>query len=257
MKSLLKRLGIKALIICLGVFMVLVLNGITIAESLRFRLEPNVIIIGATYNGATVRVTGEVPQGCEAVIYVVGHRRDTEFKKKGKALGLLWMNMGTVVFHDVPNLFLIFTSDQVDIKSLPIGFDVLKEEISITPEKEDKDFLFREFLKLKTKEGLYCVSKGAIKYGKNANGIKPFTCNVTFPSKLVPGDYEVHLAAINSGKVVGLKKEILKAKEKGLPSLVASLAFEHSTTYGVLATVIAIIAGLIMGTIFKGGKGGH
>ncbi|MBW2022615.1 MAG: TIGR02186 family protein, partial [Deltaproteobacteria bacterium] len=59
------------------------------------------------------------------------------------------------------------------------------------------------------------------------------------------------------GKVIASAKEILKAEEKGLPNLVASLAFQHSTTYGVLATVIAIIAGLIMGIIFKGGKGGH
>jgi len=256
-KRLLKKLAIKTMIIGLGLSMVLMLNGISMGESLKFRLEPNVVIIGATYNGATVRVTGEVPQGCEAVIYVTGHRRDTEFKKKGKALGLLWMNIGTVVFHDVPNLYLIFTSDQAHIKSLPIGFEALKKEISITPESEDKDFLFREFLKLKTKEGLYSINKDALKYGKNINGTKSFTCTVTLPSKLVPGDYEVHLAAINSSKVVGCAKEILKAEEEGLPNLVASLAFQHSTTYGILATVIAIIAGLIMGIIFKGGKGGH
>jgi len=256
-KRSLKKLGINTMIICLGLSMVLALSGIGMGGSLKLRLEPNVIIIGATYNGASIKVTGEVPQGSEAVIYVTGHRRDTEFKKKGKALGLLWMNIGTVVFHDVPNLYLLFTSDQANIKSLPIGFEALKKEISITPEPEDKDFLFREFLKLKTKEGLYSINKGALEYGKSINGTKPFTCNVTLPSKLVPGNYEVHLAAINSGKVIASAKEILKAEEKGLPNLVASLAFQHSTTYGVLATVIAIIAGLIMGIIFKGGKGGH
>ncbi len=257
MNCVLRSLGQSLFVVCISVMSLVAVNGTARAEKLRVKLEPNVVIIGATYNGATVKVTGEVPVNSEAVVYVTGHRKDTEFKKKGKALGLLWMNMGTVVFHNAPSLYLIFTSLNADVQSLPVGFEALKNEISISPAGEDKDFLFREFLKLKTKEGLYSITKGAVKYGKGTGQIKPFTCTVTLPSKLVPGNYEVHIAAINSRKILASAQEVLKAEEKGLPNLVATLAFRHSTTYGILATVIAIIAGLIMGIIFKGGKGGH
>ncbi|RLB85632.1 MAG: hypothetical protein DRH15_03170 [Deltaproteobacteria bacterium] len=257
MKRSIPKIVITILILCTGPMIFAGNSGVALADQMSLKLEPNVIIIGATYNGAIVKVTGQVPEDSEAVVYITGHRKDTEFKKKGKALGLLWMNIGTVVFHNVPNLYLIFTALDANTKGLPVGLEALKKEIAITPESEDKDFLFKEFLKLKTKEGLYSITKGALKYDKPSKGMKPFTCTATLPSKLVPGSYEVHLAAINSGKIVASVKEVLKAEEKGLPNLVASLAYQHSTTYGILATIIAIIAGLIMGVIFKGGKGGH
>ncbi len=252
-----RGIGLKVLVLCVGFVSFLSISSASGVEEAPFRIDPPVVIIGTTYHGSAVTVRGEVPRRAKAVVWITGHRQDTAFKKKGKALGLLWMNMDTVVFHNVPNLYLIFTDSDADIASLSMGFEALKKEISITPETEDRDVLFKEFLKLKTKEGLYSVTKGAIRYEQAPGPRKPFWCTVTLPAKLVPGKYEVHLAAINSGAVVALGKQILKAEEKGLPNLVASLAYRHATLYGILATVIAIIAGLIMGVVFKGGKGGH
>jgi len=255
--ELLGSLGKKLFVLCVSVLAPVIVSASIKPDHLPLKLEPNVVIIGATYNGARINVSGEIPVNSKAVVYVTGDRKDTEFKKKGKALGLLWMNLGTVVFHNVPNLYLIFTDSDAHIESLPVGFQSLKKETSITPAAEDKDFLFREFLKLKTKEGLYRITKGTVIYDKKTGQRKNFSCTVTLPSKLVPGHYEVHVVAVSSGKIVASSKEVLRAEEKGLPNLVATLAFRHSTTYGILATVIAIIAGLIMGIIFKGGKGGH
>ena len=252
-----KMLSSALWILLVGLLITCGFTGFAMAEEVEFRLEPNVVIIGASYNGADVKVSGKIPADSEAVVYVTGQRKDTEFKKKGKALGLLWMNMGTVVFHNVPNLYLVYTGSGVDKENLTVGFEAVKEQIDITPSSEDKDFLFNEFIKLKTKEGLYSITPDALQYEKGSGTQKAFTCTIRMPSKLVPGTYEVHVVAIGSGKVVAEDKQVLKAIEKGLPNLVASLAYRHSTTYGILATVIAIIAGLIMGVIFKGGKGGH
>lgn len=252
-----KRLSSIILSVILGIVVSFILQGLAEAHDLQMKLEPNVVIIGASYNGADVKVTGEIPANAEAVVYVMGQRKDTEFKKKGKALGLLWMNLGTVVFHNVPNLYLVYTGPGMDTKAIPVGFEAIKNETEVTPVSEDKNFLFKEFIKLKRKEGLYSINSNALQYNKVSGGMKAFSCTVRLPSKLVPGTYEVNVVAINSGKIVAQSKQALKAVEKGLPNLVASLAFRHSTTYGILATVIAIIAGLIMGVIFKGGKGGH
>lgn len=226
-------------------------------ENLETAIEPNMIIIGASYHGTTFKVTGKIPTYAEAVINVVGQKKDTAFKKKGKALGFLWMNLGTVVFHDVPNLYLLYLSNTYDAEVLPAGLDVLKNKISISPDTEDKDFLFDEFIKLKTKEGLYSTVPNAIQYGKISNGMKSFTCTVKLPSKLVPGTYQVRVIAMRNNKIIANSVQNLKVKEEGLPNLVAFLAINYSTLYGILATVIAIIAGLIMGVVFKGGKGGH
>jgi hypothetical protein len=49
----------------------------------------------------------------------------------------------------------------------------------------------------------------------------------------------------------------LQVKQVGLPAFISKLAFERGALYGLLATIIAIAAGLLMGVIFKGEKGAH
>ncbi len=249
------RITFTAVCIVLGFFMFL--NNGYGAGPLNLKLEPNVVVIGASYNGTTLTVKGKIPKQAEAIVKIVGQRKDTEFKKKGRALGILWMNIGDVMFHNVPNLYLVYTGVMSYNKDIPVGFKAIKHEIKITPESEDKDFLFNEFIKLKKKEGLYAIHKEAVKYGPPEDGMKSFSCNVALPAKLIPGTYEVEVLAVDRDQIVAHVKEPLKVKEEGLPNLVASLAFSHGALYGVLATVIAIIAGLIMGLLFKGGKGGH
>ena len=52
-----------------------------------------------------------------------------------------------------------------------------------------------------------------------------------------------------------LKKILeIEAKKVGMPAFITSFAFNHGTLYGVLAVLVAIIAGLVTGVIFKGEK---
>ncbi len=226
-------------------------------EEIQLKFNPKIIAIGATYHGATLNVEGYVPEGTQAIINVIGKRSDVTFKKKGKALGVLWMNLGTVVFHNVPNLYLVYTGDMSASSNLPVGFKSIKEQITITPDSEDKDFLFNEFIKLKTKSGLYSINRGIIKYKKTSRGMRAFSCKVSLPAALVPGIYKLRLFAVNGNQISGTLTHSLKVIEKGIPSMVADLAYRHSTLYGIIASLMAIIAGLIMGILFKGGKGGH
>lgn len=248
-----KRILIILCVFCsFGIVMVLTDECYSNAN---IKMRPETIIIGTTYNGAKILIEGSIPEGADAVINVMGKRSDEMFKKKGKALGLFWMNMGNVVFHNVPNLYLVYTPKNPGDAS--VDFKSLLNDISISPESEDKDFLINEFIKLKAKKGLYSINNGEIRYGKASNGIKKFSCEVSLPSSLVPGVYEVTLIVLNNGRVLDTIKEPLNVIEKGIPSIVAKLAYRHSTLYGILASVIAILAGFLMGVIFKGAKGGH
>jgi uncharacterized protein (TIGR02186 family) len=225
----------------------------------KMKLEPNVILIGAFYNGDKVSVSGEIPGGAKALLKVSGQQVETALKKKGRALGVLWMNMGTVTFHQIPNVYLVYTGglNPGSGNGLGIGFDHVKRQLKITPDSEDKDALFDEFLKLKEDEGLYALKENAIRYGAETGLFKSFACTLSLPSRLPQGTYKVDLFAIKDGEIIGTDSQELKVKEIGLPTIISSLAFEHGTLYGVLATLVAIFAGLLMGAPFKGGKGGH
>jgi hypothetical protein len=39
--------------------------------------------------------------------------------------------------------------------------------------------------------------------------------------------------------------------------MMSSMAFNHGTLYGIVAVMVAILAGLLTGVVFKGGKGAH
>jgi hypothetical protein len=42
----------------------------------------------------------------------------------------------------------------------------------------------------------------------------------------------------------------------GFPEFLMSMAYQHALMYGILAVVVAILTGFLMGYLFKGG-GGH
>jgi hypothetical protein len=72
------------------------------------------------------------------------------------------------------------------------------------------------------------------------------------PAKVPPGEYQVRLSVIKDGRLMGQKTAKFRVKMVGFPALFASLAYEHAAFYGILAVIIAIATGFIMGFLFKG-----
>lgn len=228
---------------------------------LEVTVRPNQILMGATYNGMRLSVSGKIPADTQAFIRLTGGRTNVRLKKKGRALGVLWMNLGTVSFHNVPKIFLIYPSggmQKEDWEALALGFGSVKKQAKIIPASDDKDLLFREFVKLKQSLGLYGTVENAIRYGEeNGGGMRTFTGDLSVPSDLPEGTYKIEVYAVGKGGIVGSGTHDIEAREVGMPAFISSLAYNHGTLYGILAVLIAIIAGLVTGIIFKGGGGGH
>ena len=223
-------------------------------------LEPNLILMGASYNGTHVSLFGEAPQDAEVLVRLSGATADDTFLEKGRVLGILWMNKETITFHHIPKIYHIYSSASItgsDLSGDPkwqqlgIGFNALKKEATLTPNQEDMDLQFSELLKLKTKQGLYGVHENAITYQDTTQGRKSFHADLVVPCAIAQGTYTVTTFIVKAGKILETDQQQLKIKETGLPAIISSLAFHHSVLYGVLATVIAIGAGLLTGLFFK------
>ena len=115
---------------------------------------------------------------------------------------------------------------------------------------------FDELLKLKQKEGLYREMLGNISYESASQGQKSFSAHVPIPSRLSPGDYMVELDAVRNGEVIARAEQPVTVKLVGFPALLAGLAFGHAALYGILATIIALLAGLAIGLVFQS-RGAH
>lgn len=236
------------------------------ASYIKARLSPEAVDIGAFFNGAKVYVNGDVSRDAEVVVRLSGMGQDVALKKKGKILGLLWMNLGSVTIHNVPNLYLIYVSN--DFKptaraqpdkweELGLGFAALKNQVDISSVEAESEAVFKEFLKLKESEGLYAIETGQVIYGEAESGGKSFGAVLQVPPRLTPGKYLVETFAVKDGSVAARTTADLQVRQVGLPAFISKLAFRHGALYGLLAAIIAIAAGLLMGVIFKGEKGAH
>jgi uncharacterized protein (TIGR02186 family) len=236
------------------------------AGGIKVYLTPEAVDIGTFFNGTKVYVSGAVSRDSEVVVRLWGTRHDVALKKKGKVLGLLWMNLGGVTIHNAPSMYLVSLSKDLGAiaktqpnkwEELGFGFTSLKKELDISSPPAEREEIFKEFLKLKKSDGLYAIETGSVGYTEENSGGKFFEAVLEIPPRLTPGKYTVETFAVKDGSVAASATAELQVKQVGFPAFVSSLAFKHGALYGLLATIIAITAGLLMGVIFKGEKGAH
>ena len=221
---------------------------------------PAGIEMGAQYDGINLKVKGTVPAGSDVILRLTGAVRDLHLRQKGKVFGLLWMNVGTVTLTNVPNVSLIDTSRPfAELGSVAVPFkleslrNVIKIEQDANAEKID---IPHELFLLKKHEKLYSEKESGVHLGPAEGALAPFSAELAIPSALAPGKYQVEAIAIKGGAVVGKYSTTVTAELIGFPKWLSKLAFEKSLLYGILATVIAVFAGLAIGLVFQS-KGAH
>lgn len=214
-------------------------------------IRPNLVAIGTSFNGAQLAINGQVPAGTTAVIRLLGEPQNRHFKQKGRALGVLWMNLKSVEIKSVPDVFLVGNDGQSGInwEHSDLGFQSVKGDT--------EEPIFDEFIKLMEQDGYYEIEDGVVAYGNVENGQLPFTATLSIPSAMHKGVYQVEVLAVKDGQIVGRSSEELHTKLTGLPAVLSKFAFEHSLTYGIAAVIIAILAGLFMSILFKESGGAH
>lgn len=233
----------------------------TLTSGATMELSSNTVEISTFYNGTTVTVTGEIPADSEAVIRVSGEGEELHLKKKGKVGGLLWMNTGDLTLENAPKIYMNYTSDGLkDLNASgarSFSLATLKDRIVVLPESEDKDFIIGEFIKLKEYDGLYAVNPGTVTYSQATQGTKTFSATVDVPSAMRQGEYSIDLAVVQGDRMVTTLSKSLKLQQVGFPALMTKVAFGRPLLFGIMSVVIALGAGLFMGTVFKGKGGAH
>lgn len=228
------------------------------AESLPpLTLAPQAIAINSLYNGTDLTVTGEVPAGSQVVVRLAGEPKTFHMKEKGRVLGLLWMNTDKVSFGDAPSVFLVAASPEAPAEAVAkLGVPGLAAGIKVESHDPDKAALTAEFLKFQKSEKLYLENAGQVTLGEASGDKRPFTAVLHLPSRLSPGAYAVEVLALAGGEVAAKGQAAITASFVGAPAFLADMAFGHGTLYGILASIIAIVGGVVIGQIFSGSKSG-
>jgi hypothetical protein len=225
------------------------------------QVSPDVVEIGAFFNGHEVKVVGKIPQGAQAVVEITGQTATEHLMRKGRRGGL-WMNVGELEVQGAPSIYLAASTDPSLLKDPPAeavwGYPALKKQIRFTGrvEQGETEFFLDQFFQLKESDEVYAIFPGKLKVKGGAGDFQTVTGAFPLPTKVKPGTYRVCLTVVQGGQVIGKHCQDLKVVMVGFPAMLASLAYGHGATYGILAVVIAIVTGFAMGYLFKGG-GGH
>jgi uncharacterized protein (TIGR02186 family) len=237
------------------------------AVSVELTLEPSEVRAGMFFDGATVRVSAQVPEGLGVTVSCVGPEGSVVLNRKGKALGLIWMNVGEVEIDGAPALYLLHTSGELGgpatdsaLANLGVGYVALEHRATIRgiPGEGEEGHFFREFVSLKESDGLYSTSAGSVESEPGAEGMVRVWTELRLPAKTPPGEYRIlaHGFAGEDGTLLGSAP--LRVVQVGMAASIHNLATEHGLLYGILAVVVAIVVGLLTGVLFGlGSKKAH
>ncbi len=224
------------------------------APPVTLKLSPQTIEMGAFYNGARLRMEGTVPSGSKVMIVLRGVTKDEVFNKKGR-VGPIWINVDKVHVDGPPSLFLRFSSEDVHtfldrqtIDAYALDELSIRNRMHIRTEHglSDPEALKRigdDYLDLKKKDGSYRRIADRVHVTESGKGEERYSLEFGWPKLALPGAYQVEVYACRDCRIVGQSGSALQLVEVGFPAFMANAAKNHAYWYGILAVILAVIAG--------------
>lgn len=226
------------------------------------QVSPEIIPITMGYHGMPVEIKGESAAGDDVIVKVTSAPADAHLKYKGKAAGIFWMKLGTLIYKNIPGTYLVSTSAPIDKVLSPeaqdqnnIGYNALQKKVEITVEHGEmpKGDWFTQFIEFKEKEKIYAIKEGNVQVNPNGG----YTLSLNWPFQAQPGTYTIEVITARNGQVTGASESSLKVETTGVAATISNLASNHRAMYGIIAIVAALTAGFAVGAIFKKGGGAH
>ena len=140
------------------------------ALSITAEVSPDHISVNSLYHGSKVTITGETTAGNEIIVKISSPAGKAHLRKKGKAGGILWMNVGELEFNPVSDVYLVYstkdpntllTSEQQD--TYAVGYDAFRRIVEVSPvsSEDEKEKWIKEFIKFRKKITFTVYSRAA------------------------------------------------------------------------------------------------
>jgi hypothetical protein len=116
--------------------------------------------------------------------------------------------------------------------------------MQIEAQAQDRDRIARGFLAFKAHQGNYRINSASIQMGALAQAGLPYSLDFEMPKTAGPGKYQVSVLECRDGEVAKKSDVDLAVVEVSFPALVATLAAEHASLYGIISVIIAMVGGV-------------
>ncbi|HEX9701871.1 MAG TPA: TIGR02186 family protein [Rhodospirillales bacterium] len=228
--------------------------GADAAEELVVDLSAPVVAITTGFTGADLLLFGVTGGDGDVVVVVRGPAKDETVRRKARIAGV-WVNRDQMTFKQVPSFYTISANrppnEFVPIKARQdnqIGFDFLElKPVDAGVDVGEAERFRTAFIRNKQRAGLYGKEPGKVIFLGN----RLFRTNITFPANVAVGTYGIDVYQVRDDKLISWKTTLLNVRKFGFEAGVFDFAHRHSLAYGVLAVLIAAVAGWLASVIFR------
>lgn len=238
----------------LGFFAVVFASGSAIAQ-IAVDLSKHQIEITAGFDGAELLLFGYDSKGAEVIVIVRGPLESIAVREKARTAGI-WINQNEVTFERAPSFYFVATTDglrgdgklETVLRNLGVGPRYLGLSPQKTTLSDERVNEFRDALvDLRERQHLYAKEPGRVVMRKD----RLFRATVPFPAATPVGDYTVIVYEVIDGWPIVGAETPLKVRKAGFGAFVYNTAHEHPALYGIVAILIALVAGWFGGWAFR------
>ncbi len=221
-------------------------------------LSQNRISINATFVGSEILIFGAVKRDAPApdtgdlavIIVVEGPSDPITVRRKEKRYGI-WINTQSVTVEAAPSFYAVATSapmEQALAREEDLKYHItIPQEIRLAAGEEDLAEFAEAVIRIRKDQGLYNINEGGVRLNQDTL----FDTSVSLPSNLTEGDYRARIFLTRDGRVVANYDTAITVRKVGLERWIYTLAHEKPLVYGIMALVIAILAGWGASTFFQ------
>ena len=245
--------------------LLLIFYGVNLATQANANMDPNEIVaaldddlvaIATGFSGSKILLFGSISGKGDVIITVRGPSNREVVRKKGRMMGI-WANKEQVAFSNTPAFFKIASTGDVDTivneetkARLELGAQHLKPYLApshINVGDEKKEAFWQALIRSKQRDGLYdAAASNVVLLGKRL-----FRADIEFPANVPVGTYLVYIYLVQDQEVVHSQITPIIVSKIGMEARIYDFAQRHSLAYGVIAVLIALIAGWLASVFFR------
>jgi len=230
------------------------------AETIVAGLSQNFVSITTSFSGSELLIYGAVkrdapiPEGkpLEVIITVQGPSRALTVRRKEHRYGI-WMNTESVKIGQAPSFYAIAASAPLrdslsETENLRQKITIPKAiySIGIASDAADAPHFLEALIRLRKEDGSYSKTETSVLVQESTL----FRTKIALPANLTDGDYKVRFFLTRGGEVIDTQEKMVIVHKAGLERWIYTLAHRQPFWYGILAIVLAGIAGWGASAIF-------
>ncbi len=224
------------------------------AKDLSVALSESVVAITTQFAGADLLLFGAKQGKGDVVVVVRGPVQDQTVRRKDRVAGI-WINRAEIAFDRIPAFYAVAANRPItdfmprDTRQRhQIGVDFIDLTPKEKPSSADELRRFREALiRNKQAAGLYSARVGNVQFLTD----QLFSTRIHFPANVIVGTFGVDVHLVRDGEIALTETKLINVRKIGVEASVYDFAHRQSFAYGILAIVIAVVAGWAANAAFK------